>query len=160
MAGLAEQHERHDRLTAFLYLLMRDHLPTGAVKAVAERVIVDEEFTMSAPELAALAERYASGLLGEPAPAADDDEGEQERVRVVQAHEGVFLDEEGDEFPAGAPMLAWLDLFDDRIRAQETFVAAVNEAAENSLPLTEDTARIVAARARELAEAKGPADAG
>lgn len=58
-----------------------------------------------------------------------------------------------DGQPPDQAQLEWLDLFDDRIRGQAQFLAAVNEAAERELPLDEDTARLVAARTRELAEA-------
>jgi hypothetical protein len=147
-----------DPLTAFLYLLMRDHVPTGTVKQLVAEVSSDEGFDLSAPELAALAERYSAPLRDviDAGVVEDDDEEEREpRVGIVIAQGDVLLDEEGDEFEPSHPMASWLDLFDDRIRTLPTFVQAVNEAAENDRPANEDTARIVAARARELAEAKG-----
>lgn len=58
-----------------------------------------------------------------------------------------------DGGPVDPGMREWLDLFDDRIYGSDHFLDAVNEAAARELPLTEDTARLVAARARELHEA-------
>jgi hypothetical protein len=146
----------HERLTAFLYLLMRDEVPTGAVAEFVNRAAGVDGPSFDAPELAALAGRYAGTLLAPWGGAErDEEEGEVGRVRIVQPHGDLFVDEEGDEFGPGDPMLAFFDLFDDRIRSLPTFADAVNEAAENDRPVNEDTARIVAARARELAETKG-----
>lgn len=47
-------------------------------------------------------------------------------------------------------MAEWLDRFDDRLRMSPRFVDAVNEAADADRVANEDTARMVAARVREL----------
>jgi hypothetical protein len=52
-------------LIAFLYLLMRDELPTGKVRAlIEEATAVGEEWTPSASELNELAIRYGHDLIG------------------------------------------------------------------------------------------------
>lgn len=57
-----------ERLQAFLYILMRDHLPTGAISETIETVIDNDyahplnEFDFSNPHLAALAEDYAQRI--------------------------------------------------------------------------------------------------
>lgn len=53
-----------ERLKLFLYLLMRDHLPTGKVGSLLSELRDVEEVYFSAPELEALAERYAKVLGG------------------------------------------------------------------------------------------------
>lgn len=59
-------------LPEFLYLLMRDHLPTGVVKEVIDQT-PGPGAVPSAPELMALAERYAADLaeLDDPVPSAE-----------------------------------------------------------------------------------------
>jgi hypothetical protein len=61
-----------------------------------------------------------------------------------------FVTEDGTSM-SGA-MVAFLDLFDDRLRSLPTFIEAIREAADAGRLADEDTARIVAARARELHE--------
>lgn len=56
-------------------------------------------------------------------------------------------------------MIEWIDLFDDRLRESPFFVEAVNEAADAGCVLGEDTARVVAARIRELARMREWTDA-
>lgn len=51
-----------ERLKLFLYLLMRDHLPTGKVASLLSDLGDVEEVYFTAPELEALAERYAKVL--------------------------------------------------------------------------------------------------
>jgi hypothetical protein len=53
-----------DPLTAFLYVLMRDHAPTGSVPAsiALVRELGADHVTFTAPELGQLAERYAADL--------------------------------------------------------------------------------------------------
>lgn len=53
-----------DPLTAFLYVLMRDHAPTGSVPASINlvRELGADHVTFTAPELEQLAERYAGDL--------------------------------------------------------------------------------------------------
>lgn len=52
-----------DPLVVFLYVLMRDHAPTGGVRGAIERAgEVDGSVTFTAPELEVLAERYADDL--------------------------------------------------------------------------------------------------
>jgi hypothetical protein len=83
--------EQNDKLAQFLYLLMRDHVPTGVVATLANRVVHadDEPIIMSAPELGQLAFRYANRIQ----PVPPDPEAE-ERERKASAE--VFL--------AAAPM--------------------------------------------------------
>jgi hypothetical protein len=70
--------EQNDRLAQFLYLLMRDHVPTGVVATLANRVVHadDEPIIMSAPELGQLAFRYANRI--QPVP-PDPEAEERER---------------------------------------------------------------------------------
>lgn len=49
------------RLIQFLYLLMRDELPTGALASILEHIEAEPEFTNQ--ELVKLAERYARTIL-------------------------------------------------------------------------------------------------
>jgi hypothetical protein len=63
---------------------------------------------------------------------------------------GVLKPWGAEEF--GPEMVKWLDLFDDRIRAAQEFVNAVNEAAEAGRPADETTARMVAERIGEMRE--------
>lgn len=55
-----------DSLTTFLYVLMRDHLPTGTVKWLIENSQRAGQPRFSAPELEQLAERYADELRAAP----------------------------------------------------------------------------------------------
>lgn len=57
-----------------------------------------------------------------------------------------------------APMIAWLDEFDDRVKMSRHFVQAVNEAAASGLAANMDTAELVAERVRELAAARNEAE--
>jgi hypothetical protein len=89
----------------------------------------------------------------------EDDEPAEEKAPVTvqrlgtSTHGGrpVFVTAGGEAL--SPEMVAWLDRFDDRIRMSPHFVAAVNEAADNELPLLDDrTAQVVGQRARELWE--------
>lgn len=148
-----------DRLTAFLYLVMRDELPTGRVKSLIEQVQLHDEFVPTAPELAALADRYAAHLRGALVPEEDDggagDEEEGRLVRIAR-RDGELWPEEGNDFET--PMLEWLDQFDDRLTESPHFVAAVNEAALSEMAADEVSARLVAQRVQELAEAERALD--
>jgi len=65
-------------ITTFLYVLMRDHLPTGTVKFLIEQAQRAGKPTYSAPELEQLAERYANELLSarpRDTEEPDDEEG-------------------------------------------------------------------------------------
>lgn len=142
-----------DRLTVFLYLLMRDELPTGTVASLVERAqMVDP--VVSAGELAALAERYATHLRG--ALVEDDEEGDDEegdegfRIQRVENQDGFVMLEENIETPP--EMQKWLDLFDDRISGSSHFVRAVNEAAAAGMFADEVSARLVGQRVAELQE--------
>lgn len=59
-------------LTVFLYVLMRDHLPTGTVRWLIEQSQRDGDPAFSAPELEALAKRYADELLMAPPRKSDE----------------------------------------------------------------------------------------
>ena len=50
------------RLQAFLYLLMRDYLPTGDVCKIIQELGELKDFNFTAKELAALAKRYAEEI--------------------------------------------------------------------------------------------------
>tara|TARA_R110000868_G_scaffold150227_8_gene373272 strand:- start:657 stop:917 length:261 start_codon:yes stop_codon:yes gene_type:complete len=53
--------DSHERIVCFLYLIMRDELPTGAVcKHITD--IAGQEFKFSNPHLEALARDYANRL--------------------------------------------------------------------------------------------------
>lgn len=66
--------ESPDRLYAFLYLLMRDHVPTGTVAEIIRQLPDDDEpMVYTAPELHALAYRYGQNILP---PEAEPDPGE------------------------------------------------------------------------------------
>lgn len=60
----------------FLYVLMRDHLPTGTVKFLIDQAQRAGDPVYSAPELEQLAERYAAELL--LAPPREDVDAEEE----------------------------------------------------------------------------------
>lgn len=62
-------------VTTFLYVLMRDHLPTGTVKYLIEQAQRAGDPAYSAPELEQLAERYATELLAAPPRDVGDAEG-------------------------------------------------------------------------------------
>lgn len=64
-------------VTTFLYVLMRDHLPTGTVKFLIEQAQRAGDPAYSAPELEQLAERYAAELLGAPPRKLDADDEEE-----------------------------------------------------------------------------------
>lgn len=51
----------------FLYLLMRDHVPTGTVAGLVKQVkeLGGRELNVTNKELAAMAERYVREILGE-----------------------------------------------------------------------------------------------
>lgn len=145
-----------DRLTAFLYLLMRDHLPSGTVRGLLDRVSGDE-FEMSAPEMEALALRYSMPLRAAFGDAEEDEpSGTREPDDTIQQIEM----RDGDLVPVSAPdatffhahMVAWLDRFDDRLASSPHFVQAVNEAAANEMVTDEVAARLVAQRVAELSE--------
>lgn len=53
-----------DRLEAFLYVLMRDHLPVGVVTKMVRDLQLSGRFKLTTPELAALARLRASELRG------------------------------------------------------------------------------------------------
>lgn len=53
-----------DRLEAFLYVLMRDHLPVGVVTKIVRDLQLSGRFKLTTPELAALARLRASELRG------------------------------------------------------------------------------------------------
>jgi hypothetical protein len=50
------------RLQAFLYLLMRDYLPTGDVCKIIQELGELKDFNFTAKELSALAKRYAEEI--------------------------------------------------------------------------------------------------
>lgn len=54
-----------DRLTRFLYLLMRDHLPTGVIAKLIEQIneTGDREVIFSNKQLEAMASSYAVELI-------------------------------------------------------------------------------------------------
>jgi hypothetical protein len=54
-----------ERLVAAIYLLMRDHVPSGRIAKVIHDLneAEAETFTFSAPELESLARRYAEELI-------------------------------------------------------------------------------------------------
>jgi hypothetical protein len=53
-----------ERLTGLFYLLMRDVMPVGTVKALADQLMQYEQFDFSSSELEALARRHAEMLMG------------------------------------------------------------------------------------------------
>lgn len=56
-------------LTTFLYLLMRDHVPTGKVREALDHALASHPPSrFSAPELEALAKRYAGEIEAGPTP--------------------------------------------------------------------------------------------
>lgn len=146
-----------DRLTAFLYLLMREHVPTGTVKALVDRVANDEELTLTAGELEALALRYSLPLRVMPDGGEEDAErvtgdGEEGRVQQIERDDqGVLQPVVGDGF--SREMMLWLDEFDDRLTSSPQFVQAVNEAAASEMVADDVSARLVAQRTKELEEA-------
>lgn len=147
-----------DRLTAFLYLMMRDHVPTGTVKQTIEQIASDDELVLSAPELQQLAERYSAPLrvgLGASAGGEEEDErivgeGEDGRVQTIELRDGDLTPLSSEGFTP--EMVEWLDKFDDRIEGSPHFVQAVNEAAANEMIADDVSARIVAQRVQELTE--------
>jgi len=67
-------HETMDRLTSFLYLLMRDHLPSGVVTEVAIDAYIGEgPFTLSNGYLAKFAEHLTSKLRAPTQQVVEDD---------------------------------------------------------------------------------------
>lgn len=87
----------------------------------------------------------------EAAPKAEREPGMIEPIYVdVASMGGVFLPAEAEMFSEA--MLAFLELFDDRLRLSPHFTRAVNEAAEYKVPATEGGARVVAARVEELTQ--------
>jgi hypothetical protein len=79
-------HETMDRLTSFLYVLMRDHLPPGVVTEVAiDSYIGEGPFVLSNGYLAKFAEHLTHKLREIP-------QGELDEVRTVQmGDEPVFM---------------------------------------------------------------------
>lgn len=53
------------RLTAFLYLLMRDRVPTGDVCQIIMDIGESSEFEFTSKHLEALARDYADRIIGE-----------------------------------------------------------------------------------------------
>ena len=54
------------KLQAFLYLLIRDHLPTGVIEHILSEVgKLDESTDFSSPQLADLAAEWAEDLVDE-----------------------------------------------------------------------------------------------
>jgi hypothetical protein len=139
------------RLTAFLYLLMRDHVPTGAVFRLAERAgSKSEPVAFSAPELAALAGRYARLIAGEPSAPVEPESPEAEEVVQEMTSLGnarlMAVGPGGASVDVSEGMREWLELFSDRYTSSPFFVEEVNWAAEGGMVANENTAREVAAR--------------
>jgi hypothetical protein len=154
-----------DALVTFLYLLMRDLLPVGKVRRLIDEACSAEHPTFSAPELHGLAARYAMDLGAadvvdaEVEEAPEEEEGAPLVQHIVGATGGRLLVGTPDGELAGADftpeMKAFLDLFDDRISRLPSFVAAVNEAAAHGAYANDETAKVVADRARELNDTEG-----
>lgn len=147
-----------ERTAALLLVLMNEHLPAGVVRDVVlrARAIDDRDFEAHA-ELSALAYREAHYLLEGTEEPEPDKQGDDEAAPVQQLDEAKFMAQR-QLAPIGGDVLAesmaeWVDLFDDRISGDAHFAAAVNEAAEAGRPTTEETAKLVADRVRELAAA-------
>lgn len=145
-----------DRLTTFLYLLMRDELPAGKVRRCIEQAMAAEAPVFSAPELQALATRYAFDLSGDVVDAGviDESPAEEEHAPAQAIEAKSYGNSEvfvalGEEELSPA-MLKFLDRFDDRIKASPHFMAAINEAAAAGRELDDETARLVGERVREL----------
>jgi len=147
-----------DRVEALLYLLMRDVLPTGKLRAVIGELATAEveNFEPSSPELGALARRYAAILRdGKVAEEESDEEPRVAALKVQQrpAEAGkppalLFTTPEGEEL--SSEMWAWLTKFDERVLRLPGFELAVHEAAEAGRLLDEETARLVYERAQEI----------
>jgi hypothetical protein len=160
-AMMDEQFELpRDALTTFLYLLMRDLVPTGKVRRLIDEAMSAEHPTFSAPELHALAARYAMDLGSanvvdaevEEAPEEEKPFGAAPVQRIRSISNGILMrEEEGADL---APeMREFLGEFDDRISRLPTFVEAVNRAADEELSLGDyETVRWVADLARQLHE--------
>lgn len=58
--------QENDQLKAFLYLMMRDHLPCGIVAEVVREVVAtaDDEVEYSNGPLEEMADCYAARILG------------------------------------------------------------------------------------------------
>jgi hypothetical protein len=155
-----------EKTTAFVYLLLRDHLPAGVVTRLVGEAQMSATIEYGNTELGALAYRLAD-LLEDDDAAAKQPAGDDERTAgVLQAIEvgddGGYNTVAEEEFISDE-MVDWLDLFDDRLRQSPHFVAAVNEAAAAGRETDEETAALVADRVRELkaqAEAAAAADRG
>lgn len=146
-----------DALTTFLYLLMRDVVPTGRVRRLVNDACAAESPSYSAPELHALAARYAMELGAadvvdaEVAEPGDGEAGPAVVQRIRSITNGILMpEEEGGDFTS--EMKAFLAMFDDRLSRLPTFVDAVNLAAEHGALADEQTARDVAHTARAMHE--------
>lgn len=145
----------HENVRLFLYLLMRDVVPTGKVAKLLDDTRGVDVSVYSSPELAALANRYAGVLLDDIVDAEIMDE-EESPIEAVERHENTpagglrLTAADGGEL-SGA-MLEFLDRFDERIIRQPFFIAAVNEAAAMGVIMSEDSAQAVYHRAQEMAQ--------
>lgn len=75
-------------LTTFLYVLMRDHLPTGTVRWLIEQSQLDGDPVYAAPELEQLAKRYADELLMAPPRKSDEQLRTEASVHEALASNG------------------------------------------------------------------------
>lgn len=150
-----------ERVAALLLTLVREELPADRVREMAlrARAIDARDFEANA-ELSAWAYREAFYLLDgtEPDEDPDPEAADDGEAAPVQALDAAKFAASRQLAPIGGDVLAetmaeWLDLFDDRISGDPHFAAAVNEAAEAGRPTTEETAKLVADRVRELAAA-------
>lgn len=119
-----------ERTVAFIYMLMRDALPTGAVNSMVAQFAqaADKDFTFSSPELEALARRYAEALLGSG-------------VAIMPKH-----------------MRDWIETFPDRIKSSHHFSDVLAEI-EGKEPVNDRTKQYVIGEVvrRQRDEAKGRA---
>lgn len=154
-----------EKTVAFVYLLLRDHLPAGVVqRLVGESQMADSiEYTS---ELGALAYRFADLLEDESGAVekvAGDDEGPAGVLQAIEVGGDGGYNTVGENEFISDEMVDWLDLFDDRLKGSPHFVAAVNEAAAAGRYTDEETAQLVGARVKEMqaqAEAASAADRG
>lgn len=116
-------------------------LPERAVRLAVVPLDEEPEPEHEEPEPDAM-QRIEAGTLGN-APT----------LRPLLSEREIEEGRDPDTAEFAPAMLRWLDEFDDRLRMSPHFVEAVNEAADAGLVLNEDTARIVASRVHELAEA-------
>lgn len=152
-----------------------ERIARGVSIAAASAVRVLAATMRSQAELAAsqartlddLADDIESGRAEPPASAvklavvpvegeAADKEEEQPvpiaRVTPSRMGNAELLFPEDDSGLFEKEMKGWLDLFADRIKMSPFFVEAVNEAADNGLPATMNSARLVADHVAELTE--------